>query len=257
VTRRTSEEVEERARGEVPEPHLGRSYDELIQAATKDDVRAFLGDAKDRDERARIGIAGTLLAHYTSAATAFDHILPTRKLRLSAFALMTDPRENKDWVRYAVNRRIGSAASPEDAARAMSQPFPVDLDAATKQANEMRQRGTKILSLTAEPSERSSLEDFERAYAKPRMWERYGDSHRGVCLVFDRDELHRLCVEQLQAMGTAWHGDVAYDNAVLLAGSVDGFRLDGGAILAAGGAISPKASPRTSKSIADSCSSRR
>ena len=83
-----------------------------MKTATKEDVRAFLVDAKDRAERVRIGIPGTLVAHYTSAATVFEHILPTRKLRLSAFALMSDPRENKDWVSYAVNRRVGSAGSP-------------------------------------------------------------------------------------------------------------------------------------------------
>ena len=35
-------------------------------------------------------------------------------------------------------------------------------------------------------------------------------------------------------MGVAFHGDVAYDNAALLAGTLGGFRLDGSAIFAAG-----------------------
>jgi hypothetical protein len=156
-------------------------------------------------------------------------------MRLSAFALMSDPRENKDWVRYAVNRRGGTAGSLRDMERAMAEPFPVDLTEATRQANEMRQRGTKILSLTAEPNERSPLEDFERAYAKPRMWERYGDSHRGVCLVFDRGDLHRLCISQLQPLGTLWYGDVRYDDAALVDGGTQGYRLDGSAIAIAGG----------------------
>jgi hypothetical protein len=230
-----TEEIEARARGEVPAPRSGRSYDELLEAASKDEVRAFLVKSKERAERSRIGIRGSLLAHYTCAATCFDHILPTRKLRLSAFALMSDPRENKDWVRYAVNRQVRTSGRPQEVLKAMSEPFPVDLNQATQSANAMRQQGTKILALTAESSERSPLEDFKRAYAKPRMWERYGDSHRGVCLVFDRDELHRRCVAQLETIGTTWNRDVVYDNGALVDGGIQGFRLDGAAIAAAGG----------------------
>jgi hypothetical protein len=119
--------------------------------------------------------------------------------------------------------------------RAMAEPFPVDLTEATRQANVMRQRGTKILSLTAEPNEPSPLEDFERAYAEPRMWERYGDSQHGVCLVFDRDELHHVCTPQLRALGTVWCGGVRYDNAALADGGTQGYRLDGSAVAVAGG----------------------
>jgi DUF2971 family protein len=232
---RRMEEIEARAKGEVPEPRSGRSCDELIEAASEDEVREFLVESEERAERSRIGIPGALLAHYTSAATCFDHILPTRKLRLSSFALMSDPRENKDWVRYAVNRRVRTSGRPQDVQKAIGEPFPVDLNQATLSANAMRQQGTKILALTAEPSERSPLEDFKRAYARPRMWERYGDSHRGVCLVFDRDELHRGCVAQLETIGTAWNGNVVYDNGALVDGGIQGFRLGGTAIAAAGG----------------------
>jgi hypothetical protein len=235
VSHRSPDEVEARAKGEAPRPRSGRSYDEYIEAATTDEIRTFWIEGKEIADRSRIGTPGALLAHYTSASSGLDCILRSRRVRLSAFALMSDPRENKDWVRYAVNRRGGTAGSLEDMERAMAEPFPVDLTEATRQANEMRQRGTKILALTAEPSERSALEDFERAYARPRMWERYGDGHRGVCLVFDRDELCRVCIPQLQALGTLWHGDVLYDNAALVDGGTQGYRLDGSAIAAAGG----------------------
>jgi hypothetical protein len=112
---RSPDEVEARAKGEAPQPRSGKSSDEYIEAATTDDIRQLWIDGKDIAERSRIGTPpGALNAHYTSAATAFDYILPTRRMRLSAFALMSDPQENKDCVRYAVNRRAGTAGSLED-----------------------------------------------------------------------------------------------------------------------------------------------
>ena len=39
-----------------------------------------------------------LLAHYTSAAVAFEDILPTGKLRMSPYKRMKDLAENKDIV---------------------------------------------------------------------------------------------------------------------------------------------------------------
>ena len=39
-----------------------------------------------------------LLAHYTSAAVAFEHILPSGQLRMSPYRHMRDPAENKDIV---------------------------------------------------------------------------------------------------------------------------------------------------------------
>jgi Protein of unknown function (DUF2971) len=30
---------------------------------------------------------------------------------------------------------------------------------------------------------------FDCCWARPRMWEQYGDNHRGACLLFDRDRL--------------------------------------------------------------------
>jgi hypothetical protein len=39
-----------------------------------------------------------LLAHYTSAGVAFEHVLPTHCLRMSPYRYMRDPIENKDIV---------------------------------------------------------------------------------------------------------------------------------------------------------------
>ena len=54
------------------------------------------------DTESRVGYTFSkpegLLAHYTTAAVAFEHVLPERRLRLSPYRLMRDPAENKDLI---------------------------------------------------------------------------------------------------------------------------------------------------------------
>jgi len=90
-----------------------------------------------------------------------------------------------------------------------------EISDAMARANEMRARRMKLLSLTSESPDRSPLDDFDRAYARPRMWDQYGDKHRGVCLVFDRAALDAAITASLSPLGLLWSGEVTYDNAAL------------------------------------------
>jgi Protein of unknown function (DUF2971) len=128
-----------------------------------------------------------------------------------------------------------TAPSMEAIAEAMAQETRPDLAEARTKFNFGRQRQTRILCLTAEPSERSSQEDFTRAYARPRMWEQYAERHAGACLVFDRAALHETLARQLlDAKGPWWYGEVAYDNAAVQ-GGIDGFDVRLHELLAAAG----------------------
>jgi len=194
---------ERRAEGEIPLPAPGvKGYAELrAKSAGNREALAGLDDTERAERRNRIAQPGQLVVHYTTAATAFGHILPTGELRLSAFDLMRDPLENKDWVRMSSHTAIPG--------------HPVDYVAATSAANRARQRATKLLCLTGEPTRRHPNEDFDRAYARPRMWEQYGEQHQGACLVFDRVQLHRNLLAKLEGLGHCWHRDVTYDNDAL------------------------------------------
>lgn len=58
------------------------------------------------------------------------------------------------------------------------------------------------------------FESFGSGLARPRMWEQYGEEHRGVCLVFDRERLHSVVTEQLRDAGTRFYcGGVRYTKA--------------------------------------------
>jgi len=106
-------------------------------------------------------------------------------------------------------------------------------DEAKATANRSRQRATKLLCLTGEPTYRHPNEDFDRAYARPRMWEQYAANHEGVCLIFDRVQLHKHLLAELEALGHCWHGEVVYDNDAL-SDLLPAQLLNGNKLLAAG-----------------------
>jgi hypothetical protein len=230
---------DERILGEPPPPMAGtKTHAERIAEARSDETRRFWGEDERRAREARLGVPGQLIAYYTDASAVLEHIVPERQLRLSSFGRMRDPRENKDWVAYVTGgRQGGTAASLEEVAEAMNCPPPFDMAEALEAANHARQRRTKILCLTGEPKTRSPDEDFRRCYARPRMWEQYGDGHQGACVVFDRVELDSTLVSQLRALGPIWHDPVTYDNLALRGAVTGALRLDGNLVVAAGGDI--------------------
>lgn len=146
---------------------------------------------------------GEYLYHYTSREAACEHVLPERRLRLSSFEQMGDPLEAKRWMLPAVY-----SGDVEDAV----------LDHtfwnANSLANEFK-RHTKLLALTTDAPrgfESSTAEPFGKGWARTRMWERYAEAHRGVCLAFRADRLKERVVEQLEAQGAerVLHAAVEY-----------------------------------------------
>jgi hypothetical protein len=140
-----------------------------------------------------------LLAHYTNASTAFEHILPG-KLRLSPYRLMRDPAENKDLLPSVASRRYRPSAprtTPEVHAHIY----------AHIQAARDRMR---VLSLTRDAEDRGDISSFDCCWSRPRMWEQYGDDHRGACLLFDQARLERAIREQWPDERTRQLGNVDY-----------------------------------------------
>jgi DUF2971 family protein len=136
-----------------------------------------------------------LLAHYTDASAAFEHILPTGELRLSPYRLMRDPAENKD-----IRPNICSSRASPDADRAIN-----DVYALIKKARDRM----RVLSLTRDAEDRGPFPDFDCCWSRPRMWEQYGDMHRGACLLFDRPRLERAIHERWPDKRT-YLGEVDY-----------------------------------------------
>lgn len=151
---------------------------------------------------------GESFFHYTTREGAFEHIMPTGRLRFSRYLDMRDPLENKLW------RFIGGAWGEKPRAeqdRQLAGYFEFD-----HLANQIRERSF-LLSMTidASPEESGEDEPFCRGWARARMWEQYAENHAGVCLVFNRARLIKSVVASLQDQGFAapYHREVVYEGS--------------------------------------------
>lgn len=154
--------------------------------------------------REEIGPPGKRLYHYTRLDTALQRIVPAQKIRLGPFSSMRDPRESKDWS-ISVGGFAGTADPAEDIR---------DFWEFNRRINELKSY-VKVLSLTQDSvlEGDASAIAFGRGYAHPRLWEQYADNHRGVCLCFDYDLLHRRLSESLEPLGRDLrYGPVVYEN---------------------------------------------
>lgn len=140
---------------------------------------------------------GFHVGHYTTAEAAFGRIVPAGTLKMSPYREMRDPLENQLLPL--------TPTGPEE------ERFCEHLN---------RERGrVRIVSLTRDdpwPHDREQDEPPPRAgdvfgccWARPRMWEQYGDRHRGACLVFDY-HLLVLGKQALRDLDLIGHGDVTY-----------------------------------------------
>lgn len=159
-----------------------------------------------------LGGSGQSLFHYTTLAAALEHIVPTRKLRLSPFSSMRDPRESRTWAITGTGYQameVNPDSLREDTFRW------VDFNGALHE----RKNFINVLSLTRDdPAERkTSSAPFGRGFAHPRLWEQYADNHHGVCLCFDLASLIDELAVSLAEVGRVDHGPVVYEDAVIAA----------------------------------------
>jgi hypothetical protein len=145
------------------------------------------------------GDPGAFLYHYTTLARAVEAIIPSQQLLLNPFSRMNDPREARDWG-------VSASGWGED-------PFPgSEFWNAYRVTNRLKET-CKLICLSEDAMGESHTGEFARGYARPRMWAHYGDNHRGVCLIFDRDQLHEHLLPTLTELGEVFSDSVAYRDA--------------------------------------------
>lgn len=121
-----------------------------------------------------------ILYHYTKTTTALEHILYTKKLRLSDRIKSNDPIENmtpSTWITMngcGSSKRVDIYKVWNDTEKRIKQ-----LKQACFCKNDMSDRFEKI---DDKPYEFYGC-------LKPRMWEQYADNYNGVCLIFSKNEL--------------------------------------------------------------------
>ncbi len=129
------------------------------------------------------------LYHYTSMDTAINYILYNRTLRFNPLANVNDPMESdpnrwvfRNWEKGNTSETIRDQLSDHFKNRTKVVCFSRDIQG---------DWGPGCCPI-----------DFcARGHSKPRMWATYGDDHKGVCLIFDRELLERAFKNGLNGRG--------------------------------------------------------
>lgn len=140
-------------------------------------------------------VSENLVYHYTKREAALEKILPTGKIMLNVLGKTNDPREYLDWS-------ITVTGGSED-----SNP----LWQALALVNENRKQKTKVLCMTRDDDEKyTRLGLMRRGFARSRMWAQYGESHRGMCLIFDKSALEAEVQSVTAVPENCYFGPVQY-----------------------------------------------
>jgi hypothetical protein len=121
------------------------------------------------------------LFHFTKTSTAIEHILYTKKFKLSNLYNTNDPREYKFKIQSS------------------KQSF-WPLDEVRTEIQRILRFKCRIMSFCSNVSPTLVLSDnvhkkdehfYSRVWAKSRMWSQYGEGHRGICLVLSKSEIEK------------------------------------------------------------------
>jgi hypothetical protein len=134
--------------------------------------------------------------HYTSITVACEHILPSQKIRFSPLSGMNDPRENKA-------RFDGVSWTGED-------PPTNDLHMIREQFIDKQLKYSKIFCTTIDSDKNPYRLNTKRCFGRPRMWAQYGDNHKGVCFVFDRESLKSKILKSVPDGMEFWADNIEY-----------------------------------------------
>lgn len=145
------------------------------------------------------------LYHYTSINKAAYFILKNRTLMFNSLRGTNDPKESKNWK---FDFHIEGKLSPTHE-ESMQLWNDVSDEIKTK---------CKVLCFSKDSTglgENKFNDIYLRGFAKPRMWAQYGDSHKGICLIFNRKRIEDLLIQQFENKADIYGNDVNYINRPL------------------------------------------
>ena len=118
------------------------------------------------------------VGHYTKMETVLEHILPDNKLLINNFMDSNDPWEYRQncYTIFEISKFCPDLLDQYINARQMQDDF----------LNRVR-----FISLTKDTN---SVKSFDQ----PVMWAHYGQKHKGICLVFDLNELKKIFITQFK-----------------------------------------------------------
>jgi Protein of unknown function (DUF2971) len=149
--------------------------------------------------------------HYTKLSTALEFILPSGTIKISALQNVNDLRESQDW------HFSGRGASDMD--------FKVALQF-MNECSRLIKENVRVFCTVQDKPHRDGRSDWHRGYCRPRMWSQYGDNHKGICLVFDKDKLNSAIRAALPEDFWIEGRAVVYQDDDYLRDDLEAFSLD-------------------------------
>jgi Protein of unknown function (DUF2971) len=154
--------------------------------------------------------------------------LKTRKIRMSPFAELNDPKESNNW-------RFDLASSDS------RQGFDPNVEREIEESGTVFAKGhAKVLCVTLDDASAVGMgveNIWGRGFSRPRMWQQYGENYRGVCMIFDRVALDRIVQAARPEGPVLMAGRVIYGNTprvFRLSLADHPFMLDYDSVVAAG-----------------------
>jgi hypothetical protein len=152
------------------------------------------------------------LFHYTKTSIAIEHILYTKKFKLSTLYDTNDPREYK--FKIFSSKRYSSAEDALD-----DESYKKLSDEARTEINRILRFKCRIMSFCSnvKPTLILSGNDpkkdehfYSTVWAKSRMWSQYGEDHRGICLVLSKSKVENAFDERKTQVKKHKAGYIAY-----------------------------------------------
>lgn len=120
------------------------------------------------------------VAKYTTLDRVIKDILPFNEIRVSSAHNVNDPYEkDKEWLQEDVS--LGNTTEE------IYKTNEIFSDIKNKIFSHI-----KLFCVTGYRQKKTHERDVsDHIYCKPRMWATYGDNHKGICLIFDKNDLTR------------------------------------------------------------------
>jgi hypothetical protein len=145
------------------------------------------------------------LYHYTSIDKATDFILKDKTLMFNSLRGTNDPKEFKNWK---FDFHIGDQTAPS-------------YDESVKLWEIISEEVKSKCKVLCFSKDKPGLGDdffndiYLRGFAKSRMWAQYGDNHKGVCLIFNKQMIEDHISEQFDLISDLYAANIQYKNRPL------------------------------------------
>jgi hypothetical protein len=130
------------------------------------------------------------LYHYTTTRNAIEGIFPSNSIKFNSLCNMNDPFEFLDFNFLFKDR-----------------PNVIDSEA-SRIINDILKRRVKVCCFSENRDKEINM--FRNGFFRARMWSQYADRHKGLCLVFNRDNFIKNIMENPKSIDVPIGADIHY-----------------------------------------------